>query len=72
MKVYQNNKTVTLKANRKVKKAEVYTLNGSKLTTVERPSGDTSIRFNLEKKGSAPVILVCYAVDGSYATRKIR
>lgn len=72
MKVYQNNKTVTLKANRKVKKAEVYTLNGSKLTTVERPSGDTSIRFNLEKKDSAPVILVCYAVDGSYATRKIR
>ena len=63
---------ITLKANRKVKKVEVYTLNGCKLTTVERPSGDTIVRFNLKEKGSAPVILVCYAADGSYITRKLR
>ena len=72
VKVYQRNKMITLKANREVNRVEIYTLNGCKLRRMDYPSGNTTIQFSLKEKGPSPVILVCYASDGSYITRKLQ
>jgi len=65
-------KSIIQRINRKVTKVEVFTLNGSKLTTVEHPLGEKIIKFDLMGKGTAPAIIVCHAADGSYITKKLR